>query len=74
MMEIIGIKISKFPEIHNNDKIRKKINVKNMTYYGSLRSLASLRFAPFRSFTSLAGFCMGDYRDFKSEKTLLPLL
>ena len=26
-----------------------------MTYNGSLRSLASLRFAPFRSFTSLAG-------------------
>ena len=30
-----------------------------MAYYGLLRSL---------------GFCMGEYRDFKSEKTLLSLL
>ena len=35
-----------------------------MTYNGSLRSLASVRFAPFRSFTSLAGFLYRGVQEF----------
>ena len=42
-----------------------------MTYYGSLRSLASLRFAPFRSFTSLAGVLYGGLQGFQVRKDII---
>ena len=42
-----------------------------MTYNGSLRPLASLRFAPFRSFTSLARVLYGGVQGFQVRTDII---